>query len=469
MKTVRRAVHTLLRSPLRSAILVAVLAVSLGLTLIMITVNAAFGERLDDIRAQVGSSITVTQAGSFGGGFALGGGGGPGQNQQPDAQTESDSGGLEQAAIGDITSLEQVVGITQTLTASYTGDELVGASPQLPDEAAPDQAPAGGGFTPPILVTGTDNPSSLTSLGVNDPELVAGRTFNSDEASANVAVIGSGLAEANGLTVGDSFQMEGVSVEVVGVFTTGTVFGGNAIFLPLETAQRVFDREGEIDQAEVQADSANHVEQVAEEIRAMLGEDVVDVTTELSAFDTISGTVSDAERSSQIGMYAALAASAAIILFSVGLVARQRIREIGIFKAVGASNWQVTTQFGVETALISVVAAILGALATFPLAQTVANGLISDPAGPGGFGGGPGPGGGGGGPGDGGGPGGFVTQFAGGGQGGPGGFLGDVDVAVSPEIFLFALGIGLVLAVVAATVPAWYVGRVRPAEVLRYE
>ena len=77
--------------------------------------------------------------------------------------------------------------------------------------------------------------------------------------------------------------------------------------------------------------------------------------------------------------------------------------------------------------------------------------------------------------GGGGGPGGFaggqIVGDGGGfaGVGGAGGLLGDVDVAVSPEIFLYALGIALVLAVVASVVPAWYAARVKPAEVLRYE
>jgi ABC-type lipoprotein release transport system permease subunit len=47
--------------------------------------------------------------------------------------------------------------------------------------------------------------------------------------------------------------------------------------------------------------------------------------------------------------------------------------------------------------------------------------------------------------------------------------LGSVDVAVSPEVFVYALAIAVGLAMLAAIVPAWYVGRVRPAEVLRHE
>ncbi len=65
MKTIGRAFRTILRNPLRTGLLVAVLAVSMELTLIMITVNEAFGERLDEIRAEVGTNIDVNPAGSF--------------------------------------------------------------------------------------------------------------------------------------------------------------------------------------------------------------------------------------------------------------------------------------------------------------------------------------------------------------------------------------------------------------------
>src|SRR5439155_9749598 len=63
------ALRTLIRNPLRGALLVGVLTVSVGLALIMITVNGAFATRLDDIQSQVGTSVTVRPAGSFGGGF----------------------------------------------------------------------------------------------------------------------------------------------------------------------------------------------------------------------------------------------------------------------------------------------------------------------------------------------------------------------------------------------------------------
>jgi ABC-type lipoprotein release transport system permease subunit len=95
---------------------------------------------------------------------------------------------------------------------------------------------------------------------------------------------------------------------------------------------------------------------------------------------------------------------------------------------------------------MSVMAAIIGAIITYPLAQKVANLLVPSEGG------------------------GFVTG-GGGGLFGGGGVtrIAGINVAVSPEVFLYALGIAIALAVAASIFPAWYISRIKPAEVLRYE
>jgi putative ABC transport system permease protein len=443
----------------------AVLTVSVGLTLIMITVNQAFAKRLDDIKGQAGTTITVRPAGTFGGGFFGGGGdnaaGGTPANGTPRAGSSSSSSNTAQTTAPSLTSsdvtkllaIPNVSGASSQLTDRYSGTDLVPAQPQ---SSAPQTQGNGGnggrGFRRGIMITGTDNSASLSTTGSQDVQLTSGRTFTTDEAGQNVAVLGQSLADQNNLSVGSMFPLQGATFQLIGTFATGTQFGDNSIFIPLQTAQTLFQRPDTVDSVIVQATSVDQVNPVADGIRTTLGANNVDVTTELSTFQRISAPLSDAKNSSRVGMLVALAASAAVILFSIGLVARQRIREIGILKAVGASGWHVAGQFAIETAVISVFAALIGALATFPLAQSVANGLVSQPSTPG-----------------------RGAAFAGGRAaqglfGGTGsGLLGNVGVAVSPDIFVYALGIAICLAVIATVVPAWYVGRVRPAAVLRHE
>jgi putative ABC transport system permease protein len=476
MRTIKRSVRTLIRSPLRAALMVGVLAVSIGLALIMITVNGAFAQRLDDVRAQVGTDITVRPAGSFGGGAFGGGFGGGGR--APGGATPTPAPGAAtttQPAVTDadlqkLITIPHVVSITRVITARYTGSNLKAAAIQAPAGFGGGGTPPQG-FSPPITVTGTDDPNTLATLGVNDVTLSSGRSFTADDEGKDVAVLGDALASANNLTVGSTFNLDQTddttgattttTMTVIGTYTTGTSFGDNSMALPINTARTIFNRSTEVDQATVKVDSVDNVDRVSTDIKNTLGTDKADVTTALSTFDTISSSLSDAQSSSQIGMIVALIASAAIILFSIGLVARQRIREIGILKAVGASGWNVISQFGIETGIMSIGAALIGALATFPLAQTVANGLVSSPATATGGRGGGGPGGPGGGR--------FFAVAGNAATNGANGLLGSVNVAVSPQIFLYALAIAIGLALVATIVPVWYVGRVRPAEVLRHE
>jgi putative ABC transport system permease protein len=464
MTVIRWAGRTLVRAPLRTLLLIGVLSVSIGLALIMITVNGAFSDRLDEIRGQVGTTVTVRPAGTFGGGFVIGSsssddaeggslapGGAPAPQQQPQQTLTDDD-------LAPLSEIDHISAYSRKITAQYTGDALESSiEPPAGFEPPPGVEVIG----PPITVTGTDDSASLTAFG-EDAEIVDGRTFDSDDGEANVAVIGQSLAETNGLAVGDAVDLQGTTVEVIGVFSTGTQFGDNSIALPLETARSIFDRGNEVDEVSVHADSAANVTTVQEAIREALGEDKADVTTDEGQFAAISSPISDAQSSSEVATIAALIATAIIILFSVGIVIRQRVKEIGILKAVGASGWQVTGQMTIETLIIAVTAAVIGAVATFPLAQKVADGLVSNPAPTqqliGGPGGGPPPGAVGG-----------VAVLADGPADSTEGVLGAVQVAVSPEVFAYALAIAVALALIAAIIPTWYVGRVRPAEVLRYE
>jgi len=419
--------------------MVAILAVSIGLALIMLTVNGAFRDRLDQIRAEIGTEVTVRPAGSFG---FMGGG-------EP----------LLEKDVARIETIPGVVSVERALMVRYSGDSLQSAiepgtlggrffGGQGGGGTRPAPSPSVQDFRVPITVMGADTSGSLQVFGGGQADVVSGRGFTKEDSDANVAILGEALAEKNNLAVGSTLDLEGTPVEVIGLFTSGQRFGDNTVFMPIDSVRRLFGLADEVSSATVRVDSIGNVDRVATAIKATLGEDRVDVVTSTQTFARISAPVADAENSSQTAMLAALGASAAIILFSIVLVVRQRVKEIGILKAIGASNWQIGLQFGIETLVVSVGAAIIGALVTFPAAQTVANSLVSEPTGPGGPGGGP-------------------RIFAA--PAGAGGFLGDVDVAVSPQVFLYALGIALGLAVLASVVPSWYVANVRPAEVLRHE
>jgi len=66
MGVVRRAIRNLIRSLLRTGAIVAILSVSIGLALIMVTVHGATENQPGSIGQQIGTEITVRPAGCFG-------------------------------------------------------------------------------------------------------------------------------------------------------------------------------------------------------------------------------------------------------------------------------------------------------------------------------------------------------------------------------------------------------------------
>jgi putative ABC transport system permease protein len=436
MTMLLRSLKSLIRSPLRSILMMVLLAVSIGLALIMATVHAATQTELGDIGGQIGTEITIRSAGSFGG---MGGG-------EPLAQEDVDK----------LSDIEHVASVQLSVQTRYTGDSLesgidagtIGTPPSGRSFRGMPNPPSGG-FSMGITVMGfsaaTENP---TLMGASTLEIVEGSYFTSD--SADVMVVGQELADANSLTVGSTVDIEGTSLTVVGIYDSGTVFGNNMIVMPIETAERVFELDG-VTSVTVLADDADNVDAVVASIREVFDENTADVTTAEDMYERISGNVSSTRSTATIAMIVAFAVAGVVVLFSVVLMIRQRVKEIGIMKAIGASNWRIGLQFSLETLAVSVVGAIIGALITYPLAQKVADLMTgTDSTSAGGF--------------PGGGPGGRGGMFA-----EVGGRIGGLDVAVSPTVFLYALAIAAGLAILASVLPAWYIARVRPAEVLRNE
>ncbi len=438
MGLLKRSFLNLIRSPGRTGAFVAILAVSLGLALTMYEVHGATAGQLGNIGAQIGTDITVRPAGSFG--------------------TASSGSTLLQTDVNKLKTLEHVISVESSTTTNYAGTVLTAAVPtSLPGGINAQPAPVGTTvptraftFRMGIQVSGLDPADATpTLMGGGTISMVSGTYFTPDQSDADVMVVGQSLAKANNLQVGSKVDIEGTQVEVIGVYSSGQMFGDNMLIMPISTVQRLYNLDG-VTTAVVSADDVSNVDAVATEIRTVFDANTADVVTATDEYNRIGSSVTNAASSSQTGMIVSFIVAAAVVLLAVLLVVRQRVREIGIFKAIGASNWRIGLQFGIETLLISLVAAVVGTGITFIFAQKVADMFTSNNS----------------------------TQtgrFPGGGSGFGGGMqvisgnIGGIHVVVSPVVLLIALGAGVGLALIASIVPVWYIARVRPAEVLRNE
>ncbi|MGE5597742.1 MAG: ABC transporter permease [Hyphomicrobiales bacterium] len=470
MSTLLRGWRGVIRAPLRSTLVFVLLGASMGLALVMLTVNGAFAERIDDVESEIGTTITVQPAAQFLAAPPAGGGGTtdaqPGGPVRPELDPLTTADAEQIAAIDGVVSVvrtarETLMDVDTDLESGLRASDI-GATVHINNGDAEEKDPQ-----LPVAVVGTDS-SSLNTNFASDGHLTSGRALGPDDADANVAIIGKALAEKNGLEVGDTFEIEGEEVEVVGIFDSAQALATNAMLMPFDTVQRLFDLGGDITALSVEVAKPGLVQKVQDQIAEII-DDRGTIVSDIAEFDRVAGPLSDAKSSSGVALVAALIVAACVILFSVALVVRQRIREIGILKAIGASTRQVTMQLGSEAAFLSIGAALLGTAIAAPIAGTVADGLVSDPppaaeaSGP--FASRPG--------------GAIVSrgiQFGdaqsvmpGAGAEDDSTALESIDAAVSLKTLGYALGLGVALAVVAAAIPAWYSSRVRPAEVLRYE
>jgi putative ABC transport system permease protein len=458
MSFVTRGAKNAFRNGLRTVSLVIILAVSTGLALTMLLARQAVETKIANVKGSIGNIITVSPAGSRG----FSGGGNP----------------LTETQVNSVKTLPHVVSVSESLTdqltttnSSLTSAITAGSLGQRHQSESGDSTstttPSGGGFggfgggsfTPPVSAIGSNNVNSLAALGGGTAKLTSGTTFD-PTVDAEVALVGKTLATKNNLKVGSTFTAYGTTFTVKGIFDAGNQFSNNAVVMPLPTIQRLSSQTGDITSATVQVDSIDNLSATVTEIQNKLGSsaDVV------SQQDTANEALAPLANITSITLYSligAVVSGAAIIFLTMLMIVRERRREIGVYKAIGASNGKIVVQFVSEALVLTLLGSVVGMIAGALFSNSVVKVLVSSSTSST----------------TGGGPGGAVTRHAGGGFGGGFGHalgggaraLSDIHAAVGFSLILYGLAGAIIIAIVGSAIPAFAIAKVRPAEVMRGE
>jgi putative ABC transport system permease protein len=446
---VKRGVRNTFRNSIRTVGIVLILSIAVALSVSMLVARDGVNKKIASVRANTGTTITVAPAGSFG---------------------FFNSSVLTANDVTKLHAIDNVSKIVESLSPSLTSNSS-DISLTAPSFGGSSGAPTGGGFggggsfLRTVRIIGTNSPSTVLVGGANNgstESLTAGKSFASDS-TANVAIVGTQLATANNLVVGSTFTAWSKTFTVVGIYNAGSDFANADVLMPLATVQKLSDSTGEISSAVVYANTIGVVPSVESDIRTSLGSSV-DVTSQQSTVEAQIEPLNSVETIATYTLIGTVIGGGLILLLTMLMIVRERRREVGVLKAIGAPNRSVISQFVAESTTFTLMGAALGFLLGMVVASPITNAInnavsnSSSSTGPGGF---IRPGGGG-----------FRPPSNGGFHFSGRGFtntLHQIHVAVGWSTLVFALGIAVAIAVIGSSVAAATIVRIRPAEVLRSE
>ncbi|CEJ44210.1 ABC transporter permease [Umezakia ovalisporum] len=218
-------------------------------------------------------------------------------------------------------------------------------------------------------------------LKVRDFEIATGRFFTDIDMKRNnqVVVLGADLAErffGDSNPIGEQLRIKNASFQIIGVLTSkGSNLGVNydeAALIPLVTmANRIVGRTSpyglELTYIAVSAKNAESVDAARFQITNLLrlrhkiiGEDDFTINTQKDALQIV-GQITGA-------LTIMLAAIAGISLFvgGIGIMnimlvsVTERTQEIGLRKAIGATEQDILLQFIIEAVIVSVIGGVIG-------------------------------------------------------------------------------------------------------------
>ncbi|HLZ14470.1 MAG TPA: FtsX-like permease family protein [Candidatus Saccharimonadales bacterium] len=465
MNVFSRGVRGAFRNGVRTVGIVGMLGLSIGLSLAMLLAHQAIGQKIASVQQDVGNTITVAPAGIRG----FEGGGNP----------------LTADQLGKIKAVPHVTSVDETLSDRLNSSDTslqsaidagnfgrrqfrIENNLNSSGDSGPTTMSFGGGgtFQPPVIVLGATTPlASVTTASGNALKVTNGHSFDGTK-DASVALVGSSLASKNNLTIGSTFTAySGTSFTVAGIFDAGNTFSNNQVIMPLPTVQRLSGQSGAVTGASVHIDSSVNLDSATNAISSLLGSNA-DVTNDATAAKTTLSSLQNIQHVSLFSLIGAAATAAVIILLTMVMIVRERKREIGVLKAIGASNARVMLQFMVESLTLTVLAAVIGitigSLAATPVTKLLASSSTNsttptvqgvDQGGPGGTAMFVGPRGGG-----------FRARFANNSvaQG-----VKKLRANVNGSIVAYGLGGALLIAVVGSTAAAGLITKIRPSEVMR--
>jgi putative ABC transport system permease protein len=318
----------------------------------------------------------------------------------------------------DISDIERIQGVKE-VTTQLTGAALAEYN----------------GKTTIVTLTGMD--ALVMQLQYADTNLEAGSFLN--EGDQNKIMIGYGLAHDTfdaDLTIGSRIKINGEKFFVSGIFSKqgmSTVSSDTMLLMTIRDFKSLTGQSN-ISLVYLRVYDVNDAESIANSVEKVVNEnhgrkDFASATTMTSVLETVQSIIGILQ------LVLVAIASIALVVASIGIMntmltsVMERTREIGIMKAIGATNKDIMSIFIIEGILVSSIGGILGII----LGVFGSQGLTI-----------------------------ILNSFMQ--MGGSG-----LEPVITIMSVVLAVAVSIIVGVLSSLYPAWKAARMSPIEAVRYE
>jgi putative ABC transport system permease protein len=192
-------------------------------------------------------------------------------------------------------------------------------------------------------------------------------------------VIDASTADKEGFTIGDRVGIQGEGpvqeLDISGIVKFGsvsTIGGATLAGFDLPTAQRIFDKEGKLDEIAVAARSGVSDEQLVQQLQQILPANTEVQTAAEQARSDAEDTdefISFLQTFLLVFAGVALFVGSFVIANSLSITIAQRTREFATLRTLGASRRQVLTSIIIEALVVGIVASVIGLFLGLGLAK----------------------------------------------------------------------------------------------------
>ncbi|HAJ96076.1 MAG TPA: hypothetical protein DCP02_07575 [Actinobacteria bacterium] len=388
MKLLLRSIKNVLRSRGRSTAIVVVLIICFSLGILMTTIGVFSNSKIENIKEELGTTIDLNIKTEYMKKLfeEEKGGIGPGQNpfliEEEIANIISKNKHIKDSEYVLMEGFESNVLISgwkklYEEQGAFIEYDVQDDSQEIMEEVS-GELQDGQDFFNYFSLIGLSNPQEYSLFKNKTLKIVEGGFFNKYDIQKDVCIIEKGFSELNNLEIGSNININSNNLRVIGIYENlkaeeskdkNAFFTlAEDIYSPISTVQKIMDLEEKLSHVSFTVDNYDNVEGTVKDINEFLEknsyQDRLIAKSNTWEYSRTVSSLKDMSNISKFGLIGAFGAGFIIIISSMFLNIRTRAREIGVLKAIGASNFSIVKQFLVENVAMCLIALVFGLIIT---------------------------------------------------------------------------------------------------------